>query len=357
MMVILVTNYTGSQPHHGCQATCQALKQMLVDRFHHDELLTEHWQSHGNRVTMYLGRAGENIRSRQMKYSDTYERYRRADLLIVNGEGSFYSKPWWRQSANSNQRLMDAYLTRRVLGKKVAIVNHTIGSRHKLYDSFVTRVYSRINYVAVREPVSLRYLRERGIDKVTQAADAVFSLPLPAPAEESPLEGKILITDSSSWRGIRWTSARRERVRSLLGHLRGQGERIVYLSIFTDRRDEHIAGELDVEYISALTHTELLSHLQSAKMVISGRYHMCVFCARCGVPFVGFEANTPKIKGVCQLLDYPVAPFEFLTTPTDVIAERVGEALHQRESLHLHLTGAQSYLHELALLNVPQLNE
>jgi len=356
MMVILVTNYTGSQPHHGCQATCQALKQMLVDRFHPDELLTEeHWQRHGNGLTMYLGRAGEKIRSRQMNCSDTYERYRIADLLIVNGEGSFYSKPWWRQSANSNQRLMDAYLTRRLLGKKVAIVNHTIGSRHKRYDSFVTRVYSQINYVAVREPVSRRYLTGKGIGKVTQAADAVFSLPIPAPADESPLEGKVLITDSSSWRGVRWTEDRRSQVLAAIAALRRQGKDVAYLSIYTDGRDARFAEELNIEYHSFSDHSELLRHLQRAEYVIAGRYHMCVFSAFCGVPFIGFEANTHKIVGLCELLEHPHSPIDFTRDSADSVRRQLEHALSERAKLQSILCQSRDRLRELALRNTPDL--
>jgi polysaccharide pyruvyl transferase WcaK-like protein len=246
---------------------------------------------------------------------------------------------------------VDAYLVKKYLSKRVFIVNHTVASQHKRFDDFIKMAYPLMDYVAVREPISHEYLCGLGIENVQQSADAIFSLEPPAPARESPLAGKILVSDSSSWSG--WSGPRKKRVQDAVAHLRQQKHDVAYLSIYTDGRDAYFARELGLEYHSFENFSDFMAHIQTAAFILSGRFHIAVFAALCGTPFLGFEANTHKIRGLCRLLSHPCPPLDFFRDDFNSIVEAIGRAVAMKDELREQLICLRPRLHELAIKNVP----
>ena len=348
---VLITNHTGHQPHHGCRATCHALERLIAERLKPREMVTERHSQKYNTATMYFGAPGLARRAAHMQYSASYAAYRAADLIVVNGEGSIYSKDWTRNGASSNQRRVDAYLAKKFLGKRVYIVNHTVASCHQRFDNFIKTAYPLLDYIAVREPLSLEYLAALGVENARQAADAIFSLEPPPPAPESPLAGKILVSDSSSWSG--WSGPRKQRAQDSIAYLRRQKLDVAYLSIYTDGRDAYFARELGLEYHSFENFTDFMAHMQTAAFILSGRFHIAVFAALCATPFLGFEANTHKIRGLSRLLNHPCPPLDFFRDDFDSIVGAIARALAAKDELREKLIGMRPRLRELALRNVP----
>jgi polysaccharide pyruvyl transferase WcaK-like protein len=348
---VLITNHTGQQPHLGCRATCHALERLLMERCAPREIVSERHSQKHNTATMYFGKAGMAVRAARMQHAASYAAYRHADLIVVNGEGSIYSKPWSRNGASSNQRRVDAYLAKKYLGKRVFIVNHTVASNHKRFDAFIQMAYPLMDYIAVREPISYDYLQGLGVTNVQQSADAIFSLEPPAPAQDSPLAGNILVCDSSSWTG--WSGPRKKRVQDAVAHLQKQKLNVAYLSIYTDRRDAHFARELGLEYHSFENFADFMAHIQTAAFILSGRFHIGVFAALCAAPFLVFEANTYKTRGLSQLLGHPCPPLDFFRDSFDHIIESVARALAMKDDLRQYLMRQRPRLRELAMKNVP----
>lgn len=349
-MQILLTNYTGHQPHLGCMATCDALEALLLERYPNATIEKEKHSVKRANALMYFGALGQNKRANLMKNDTRWANFQRADLVVVNAEGTLHAKIYLKQGAGSNQRILEAYLAKRDLGKAVMMVNHSISSHHKPFDELVKAAYPQMDHVAVREPFSLEYLQGLGVNNAVLSADAIFSM-TPPPATDSPLSGKFLISDSFSWK-VGWQQ-RRGRVLELIEHVRKQGLEVAYLSVLSHPYDKHFADALELEYHAFDNYTDFMAHLQTAAFILTGRFHIAVFAAFCAVPFLGFEAPTYKVEGLCRLLEHPLPPLNLFRDEPQKVAAKVDEALSERQSLEAHLAAKQNYMRELARKNVP----
>ncbi len=350
-MQILITNYTGHQPHLGCIATCDALETLLRERYPNATIEKEKHSVKRADALMYFGAWGRNRRGALMKTDARWGDFQRADLIVVNAEGTLHAKNYLKSGAGSNQRIVEGYLAKRDLKKDVMMVNHSISSRHQNFDDLVRAAYPKMNHVAVREPFSLEYLQKLGVTNATLSADAIFSMAPPPPAKESPLRGKFLITDSFSWK-VGWQQ-RRGRVRELIEQIKSQGHEVGYLSVLSQPFDKHFADSLELEYHAFENYTDFMAHLQTAHFVLTGRFHTAVFAAFCAVPFLGFEAPTYKIEGLCRLLEHPMPPLHLFRDAPDEITAKVDHALRERATLQAHLAGRQNFMRDLARKNVP----
>ena len=286
-MQILITNYTGHQPHLGCIATCDALETLLRERYPSAQIEKEKHSIKRADALMYFGAWGRKKRGTLMKTDPRWADFQRADLIVVNAEGTLHAKNYLKSGAGSNQRIVEAYLAKRDLKKDVMMVNHSISSRHQNFDDLVRAAYPQMNHVAVREPFSLEYLQKLGVTNATLSADAIFSMTPPPAATQSPLRGKFLITDSFSWK-VGWQQ-RRPRVRELIEQIKKQGYDVAYLSVLSHPYDKHFADSLELEYHAFENYTDFMAHLQTAAFVLTGRFHTAVFAAFCAVPFLRFR--------------------------------------------------------------------
>lgn len=350
-MQILLTNYTGHQPHLGCIATCDALEALLRERYPDAAIEKEKHSVKRANALMYFGAWGRKKRATLMKTDPRWENFQRADLIVVNAEGTLHAKTYLKQGAGSNQRILEAYLAKRDLGKAVMMVNHSISSHHKHFDELVKAAYPQMDHVAVREPFSLEYLQGLGVNNAVLSADAIFSMTPPPPAKESPLKGKFLISDSFSWK-VGWQQ-RRGRVLELIQHVRKQGLEVAYLSVLSHPYDRHFADALELEYHAFENYQDFMAHLQTAAFILTGRFHIAVFAGFCAVPFLGFEAPTYKVEGLCRLLEHPLPPLNLFRDAPEIVAAKVDKALSETSSLQAHLAGKQDFMRELARKNVP----
>ena len=353
-MTILITNHTAHDPHHGCRATCHALETLLRARWGNAEIRRENHTRPVERWPLWFGKLGEAARARALQKSEHFADFRAADLIVVNAEGSFYAKSWRKRAALSMQRMTDAALSARVLGKEVWVVNGSAGPSSAgpggaYFDRRARQLYGAAAHVAVREPISWRYLKTLSIE-VAQSADAIFSLPLPARAEDSPLFNKVVFTDSSLWRGADGLE-KAGAIRDLAQSLEKNGLEAVYVSIFTDGHDRARAEAMNLPFVEFGDFATLMAHLQNAQLVVTGRFHLAVFAAHGAVPFVPFAANTPKIAGLSELLRYPLAPLD-LSQETPILQHQLLEALERRAEITQHLAQGREARLQLAQNNI-----
>ena len=124
-----------------------------------------------------------------------------ADIVVINGEGSLHGL-----STNTLNLLYLAYTSKRYLGKKVQIINHSCYPEisPEVNDTeawaIYRKVYSVIDFAAVREPVSFELLRRAGIP-VHRSFDC---LPLYITANYSGsgtrMNNRIVIAGSVAWK-------------------------------------------------------------------------------------------------------------------------------------------------------------
>jgi polysaccharide pyruvyl transferase WcaK-like protein len=353
-MNILIANHTGTQAHLGCHATTFALEQMLRRRLKPDNIWTDAWNARRSlRRAKSLMPLATNL-GMHLPIS-SYKHFREADIIVVNGEGMFYSSACCKPKSTPRQRLIEAKLAKEVLGKELWIVNHSLYSENKDFDALIQRVYKSADYIAVREERTLQYLQQIGINDAHQAADAVFSLPLPPAENQSPWKDKVFLTDSSAWPRHHMPQFQ-EKLATFIECLRGRGLDPAYLSIRTDKRDEHIATHLGLEYFSGRNVEEFLAHLQTARLLISGRFHVNVFAILCGVPYLSFEADTYKNLALNEFIKYPLPVLSLGTHPLVEIQSWVQKALEEQDVLRNHLFIQRAILRKLSENNIPANN-
>lgn len=346
-MKILLLNDTLHVAHHGCQATSTGLRCLLQERFPGAEITPDHL--HARRVWECLS---VPLLQRQLFSQLIPVKGSRWDYVIANGEGSLHAcgRPLKRRNGAFILRLLQMQQAM-AQGARGWIVNHSLYSNRSDYLQLLRNVYGHLEHIAVREPFSYDVACRVADHDVTQAADCAFLTPLPEPAAQSPLADSIVLTDSS----IRSTGRSLQNLGQLCQRLRNlTGRPVVYLSILTDGRDAHrVAKPLGLPYHFFVDTATFLAHLQCSALVLAGRYHMAVFAALCGVPFLPMRANTPKNSGLLALLDYPVPCIDPEHLDIDSAVDAITRLLADGTTTRNFLTGQRERLRALARNNVP----
>ena len=73
--------------------------------------------------------------------------------------------------------------------------------------------------------------------------------------------------------------------------------------------------------------------LGQASMVLSGRFHACVFAALAGTPLVPFRSNTYKMEGQMEMLGYPIPVLDYEQLDNGEVLNVVNDVWERREEL------------------------
>ena len=224
-----------------------------------------------------------------------------ANELIVNGEGTIHHDSIGARS------LIGLCVAGKRLGKRVTILNCSI---YALGDALLTALRNSVDQIVVREPVSHRYLTGRGVE-ATLAADCLFLASQRRQSDAAIPNGLKSLIDSGkriavytpgvlSGSGQVPSSLIREDVKQLVN----AGYSVLYYVV--EAEDEHLAAAAKqagavIIPLGALSWDEVFPFLRSASLVVSGRYHINIFSAVCGVPFIPMQTNTEKMEGLLKL--------------------------------------------------------
>jgi hypothetical protein len=225
--------------------------------------------------------------------------WREAEGLVVNGEGTIH------HDSVGALTLIGLCAAAKRLGKHVALVNCSI---FELDPFLLDMIRMHVDELVVREPVTLRYLQARQIP-ARLSADCLFLAGDPS---------------SPSLAGRTWAEGKLPRVIYTPGVLSGTaqiGEQMVANDIralsATGREVLYYVVELEDEPLArvaaahgarivplgAIPWQEVIAFLRTAERVVSGRYHINIFSALAGVPFIPMETNTPKMHGLLELFE------------------------------------------------------
>jgi tetratricopeptide (TPR) repeat protein/polysaccharide pyruvyl transferase WcaK-like protein len=229
------------------------------------------------------------------------------DRVVINGEGSLHGL-----SGHVVNLLYVAYAARRHLGKGVQIVNHSCypdesdGSSESPAWALYARVYSALDHVVIREPVSHERMTRAGLT-ATLGGDC---LPLAA-AKHRAARGRleregVVLAGSVALREADLPAyaalgesllARRVPVTILTG-----------ADLFPALEEEAFASTLAARLpgsrrLEATSLPEWFDALAGAAAVVSGRFHHTLAAASFGTPFVLLGSNSPKNAGLAAMLD------------------------------------------------------
>jgi polysaccharide pyruvyl transferase WcaK-like protein len=223
--------------------------------------------------------------------------WQEADTIILNGEGTIH------HTGVGALTLMGFCKIAKELGKKVFILNCSI---FDLEPFLLEALRDYVDGIAVREPLSLRYLADHGIP-ATQAADCLFLLeggderefdwPELAPSKKYVLYTPGVLAAFGRVSG--------EGVRRDVSQLRQSGYEVLFHVVETE--DEQFAVDAAqagarILPLGCVNWRQVPSFLRQMEMVVSGRYHINIFAALVGVPFLPLSTNTGKMSGVLELL-------------------------------------------------------
>ncbi|NKE48659.1 polysaccharide pyruvyl transferase family protein [Roseomonas frigidaquae] len=251
---------------------------------------------------------------------------KKASLVVVNGEGSFYDR-----QLKGLATLAVAILARETLGKPVAIVNQSVVLDDPLMAAMAMRAYDSADVVAFREPMSLDRLGQHNVRRPILAADTAFLHAFATPAERVEAVpaglfpnlylagrfpvGTVLLGGSSAlFRADRPPFTGYAFYRDLAQALLQRGHPVgLYAADAADERMlSALAVELDLPMASAATPPqEVLALMNAASCYISGRWHASILAACVGTPPILGSANFFKTQALHEMLELPWKMFDY----------------------------------------------
>lgn len=223
------------------------------------------------------------------------------DKVILNMEGTIH-----HNSIGGVTLLAIAYLAKKH-DKKVLMVN---GSIQAMDEELLSMVLKQVDYISVREPLSLRYLDSIGI-KAHLAADCAFLSNINVEFDFSKRIEKLSRNSCLFTPGILASDYKNnhryiEDIKEQLSLMIDEGINLVYFRVDQSEGENilFLMKELKIPiiYSSEIPWSSIGSFLQKFKMIISGRYHILIFAIMTNMPILPLISNSWKIEGLMELI-------------------------------------------------------
>jgi Tfp pilus assembly protein PilF/polysaccharide pyruvyl transferase WcaK-like protein len=246
-----------------------------------------------------------------------------AERVVVNGEGSLHGL-----GQTALALLVTAWIAKVVVGKDTRIVNHSVypadqGSADAATCEAVYRkVYAALDFVAVREPASLREMQRLGLPP-TLSFDclplylqrhpprrAAGGSPTGAPTATPPTR-RVVLAGS-----VELSAKRLATLIALAERCLAEGcaiELLVGANAFPAADDEVFVNAVHARLrgrytlVDARSEAAWLATLADAALLISGRFHHTIAAAFQRTPVAVAASNTRKIDGLLESLGLPAA--------------------------------------------------
>lgn len=256
------------------------------------------------------------------------------DTVCFNGEGAIHKK------SRHLIRLMGMLYECKKRGAFVSALNQTVdlGDDERL-QKVVQKVYSMVDYLAVREPVSQRELQKLGL-KPELVADAAYALgnfskdKIEELTKEMHLPEKFIAVTGSSY--LKRNKKSMKLMSKVLNKIQNHYEGIPIYFLANAKTDIYLAKKLQAKYGYTIVASPIVKHdkamavIARSYLVVGGRQHPNIFAAMHGTPFIPFKGNTHKMEGVVELLEYPLNVLKWDDEENIVRAFEKMESLRKR---------------------------
>lgn len=302
------------------------------------------------RVARLLNRLTVPVTGQLIPY---YNRYRnrlqvidRSFLVIHNGDGDIADL-----YANSTLRQLLELLVAKKLGAITVSVNQSVDVIDPVLSVILRNVYSQLDLVVVREPISYRRLVELGVpeEKVLVADDAATTISPSPPSRIKAIlrkEGIPTNTVGIAVRGDRkvdlnaWSS--------LVDTLQQRYHKQVLFISNCLLSDAWVGYELQkrqgIKVLSSqYNYNEYLGIVSRLDAVISDRYHTNVFAIMSSVPDIPIRGNTFKTDGLFELFQYPIPVLDYLSS------SNLAEAIQHIDYLYTNYETIKANLSRVAI--------
>ncbi|NRP15193.1 polysaccharide pyruvyl transferase family protein [Marinobacterium sp. xm-a-152] len=228
------------------------------------------------------------------------------DMICFNGEGAIH------RASSHVIRYMGLLSYAQSKGKRVVAVNQTIDlSTKSIKAKVLASVYSQLEFVSVREPLSLDRAQSLGLTKVNLVPDAVYCLKelqtLTKPGTRSCSPRQISVTGSSYLKKDQKSVNFQRKILEVLTR-KYPDHRIIYL--VNAKTDRYLANKLkeyfEIEIIDSnnTTYMEAARVIRDSDFIVGGRQHPNIFSFIIGTPYLPIEGNSHKNRGVSLLQEY-----------------------------------------------------
>jgi len=232
------------------------------------------------------------------------------DTVCFNGEGAIHAK------SGHLLRLLGMLYEFKKRGAFVSALNQTVDlGDNELLKQVVQKVYSMVDYLAVREPVSQRELQKLGLEPEL-VGDAAYALgkfsdeKIASLIPDLKLPPKFIAVTGSSY--LKRNKKSIKMMDNLLSEIEKFYQGIPIYFLANAKTDIYLAHKLQSKYGYTIfaapeeKYERAIAVIAKAHLVIGGRQHPNIFAAMQGVPFIPLQGNTHKMEGVVELLNYPL---------------------------------------------------
>ncbi|MFD0989572.1 polysaccharide pyruvyl transferase family protein [Mariniflexile jejuense] len=223
-----------------------------------------------------------------------------SDLVVINMEGTIHS------NSTAAFTLMAMAFYTNSIGKKVAMLN---GSYQSMNRRLSKEVLNKVDFLAVREPISLKYLESLNISAFIIPDFAFKASIFNKKSENIKIDNKsclytsgVLAVYPNQKGGVSI-----EQIKTHIKKIREIGYKPYFLMI--EPKEEFIAEELkkmNVEiicsYEDGISFKNIGTIIKSFDLLVSGRYHIGIFGIMSHTKTFFLPSNTKKVQGLLQLI-------------------------------------------------------
>ena len=341
---ILLLNYSAGEANWGCKATSKGLIELIRKAYPHARILKRPtWSVNNEDQARYKEVLPNNPKEfdsyilPRISTDPSFKDFDWAEVIILNGEGNIHEYQSWR--AEPYLRLLEVYAAKRFFPrKKTMTVNQTVDYWSDDFGYWVKEAYENCDYVSVREPRSLARLKSLGLEKTKLVPDAAF---ITRPVSEKKARAFLAKRGIEEgyiglFFGQTMGYADFDKIEDFFIRLRKFNRQVVLFAAPWPDHDvaENLKMKYNVNVIGLEAYPEMLvGILREASMVLSGRFHCCIFTALAGTPLVPWSSNTDKIESTIELLEYDVPVMAFENTSNAQIMDTVEDVWKNRDQL------------------------
>lgn len=320
-MNILLINDTSDWCHWGCTGTSTILKERIKIHGHNLDTLPARetykgaWENRPNTLDQF--KDNEIYQKFCQKNPMLVNKINSADAIIINGEGTIHGL-----KDPPLNILYLAYISKIFFNKHVEIINHSVFPEDNLIIEnnqtklFYQEIYKILDYVAVRERLSLNILKELGVP-ATLSFDCLpiyikehYQKKIETRSKNLVVAGSASFNNSnldSIVKYINWMDKNGFEINLLIGANNFKSSDSQMVNFLDDEKIVNFFKQnfshINWHLIDAKSMNEWLNAIAEAELLVSGRFHHSIAAACLGTQFIALNSNTPKLDGLMQILE------------------------------------------------------
>jgi hypothetical protein len=244
--------------------------------------------------------------------------------VCFNGEGAVH------YASGHLIRFMGMLYLAKMKHKTIASINQTIDLNNRTdLEALLSKIYNLCDFVSVREPLSWEYAKKIGIKKCQLIPDAVYGLPKIGSREIDEIIKKyklpkqfVSVTGSSILNRNKNSIKKMDKILDSIKTV-FFGIPIVFMA--NAKTDIYLAYKLKKKYDLIVLQTpnvnyyEAMAIFSRAVILVGGRQHPNIFAYIYRVPYLAFDGNTYKNRGVALLQNYPYMPLSYEAKQEEIV--------------------------------------